>query len=198
MDQTQPTTSPDAEIARSPRVFRTKYLSDPRRQLRTALMTTSLVTVLLILVNLGFSILRSSHTSILTAAAPQLAPVVEEQSSTLSLTMIVLSVLLVIAVFVGTIVETHRTAGAVYAVQQRLDRVREGDFHVALKLRLRDNLQDLEGPFNEMVASLRKRALDEALALENLAETADSIGNGGTDLAQSLRELAARKKISGT
>jgi len=179
-------------------VVRRRYLIDRKRQLRTTMLTTSLVAVLLVLVNLGFTLLRNSQTSLLSSAAPQLTPVLERQDSTSALIMIVISAVLLAAVAYATIHQTHRTAGAVYAVKQRIERVAAGDFQVRLKLRQNDNLQDLETPFNTMVGSLRDQALADADALAELAATADRLGSEGAALASSLRELAGKKRQIGT
>ncbi len=80
------------------------------------LLVTSLVALLVLVVNLGFTFLRTSQTSLLAAVAPQLTPVIDRQDAVFSLIMLVMSVVLVIAVALKTIVETHHTAGAVYAV----------------------------------------------------------------------------------
>jgi methyl-accepting chemotaxis protein len=188
--------SPAAAAARAlpARIVRRRYLIDPGRQLKTAALTTGLTVVLLGFVNLGFFLLRSSQTSILTAAAPQLSPVLDRQDTTMFLVMLGLSLILVVAVFVVTIVETHRTAGAVYAVGRRLERVRDGDYRVTLKLRRKDNLQRLEPPFNGMVAGLRRRALDDATALEELASRAEGPGAAPADLAAELRTMSAAKR----
>ena len=191
-----PTPSPEQSLPAW--VFRRRYLIDPKRQLRTAAMTTSLVAILVLLVNLGFALLRTSQTSFLAAVAPQLTPVIERQDTIFSLTMIIMSVVLVVGVSLKTIVETHRTAGAVFAVRQRIERVKEGDLQVTLKLRRRDNLQILETPFNDMVTSLRVRALNEATTLEQLASKAEKIGDRGDDLARALHELARHKRQIGT
>jgi len=177
-----------------PHVVRRRFVIDRKRQLRTTMLTTSLVAILLVLVNLGFTLLRNSQTSLLSSAAPQLTPVLERQDSTSALVMIGISVALVLAVAYATIHQTHRTAGAVFAVKQRLERVTAGDLQVRLKLRQNDNLQDLEGPFNDMVGSFRERALADAEALDALAETADRLGPDGAALAASLRELAGSKR----
>jgi len=183
---------------RPPRVIRRKYINDPKRQLRTAILTTALVFVLLVFVNLGFFLLRTSQTSILSAAAPQLTTILAEQDSTRMLIMISISVVLMITVFIVTIVETHRTAGAVVAMGQRLERVRDGDYHISLKFRHRDNLKDLESPFNEMVASLRKRADDDAVVLDELAAKAEALEGDDDGLSRTLRDLAESKRFSGT
>lgn len=177
---------------------RRRYLIDPRRQLRAAFMTTSLALALVVLVNVGFALLRSSQSSFLVAVAPNLSPLLERQNTAFFLLMIALSLALVVAVLLKTIVETHRTAGAVFAVGQRLDRVRRGDYQVALKLRRNDNLQDLEPLFNAMVAALRDRALSEAHTLERLAAEAESAGALGHDIVEELRRLATRKRELGT
>jgi len=198
IENTWPETTPPPLQSARPKVIRRRYLIDPKRQLRTAVMTTSLVAILVLLVNLGFAFLRSSQTSFLAAVAPQLTPVIERQDDIYWLIMLVMSVLLVVAVSLKTIVETHHTAGAVFAVRQRLERVTEGDLQVVLKLRRGDNLQDLEKPFNAMVSSLRSRALAEAGALDELAMKAESLGADGEDLARTLHGLAQLKRQIGT
>ena len=194
IENTWPGATPSPPQSARPRVIRRRYLIDPRRQLRTAVMTTSLVAVLVLLVNLGFAVLRSSQTSFLAAAAPQLTPVIERQDDISRLIMIVMSVLLVVAVSLKTIVETHHTAGAVFAVRQRLERVTQGDLQVVLKLRKGDNLQNLEKPFNDMVTALRIRTLEEAAGLDELAMEAETIGPDGEGLARALHGLAQHKR----
>ena len=197
-EPTQPKLSPDPSDVVRPRVVRRRYLIDPKRQLRTAVVTTSLTATLVFAVNVGFHMLRSLQTAFIAAAAPQLTPLLEKQGATFSLSMILISVALVIAVALTTIVQTHHTAGAVHAVRQRFERVREGDLQVMLKLRQRDTLQDLEAPFNEMVAALRDRAVEDAEALEKLAVRAAEIGPKGTDLAADLSAMAQHKRQVGT
>jgi len=187
---------PDEKTSR--RVVRSHYLIDPRRQLRAVAMTTSVVAVLVILVNVGFTLLRVSQSSFLSAVAPQLGPVLERQEATSAWVMILFSVILVLAVTAKVIVETHRTAGAVFAVKHRLERIRQGDLNVTLKLRRNDNLQNLERPFNQMVASLRTRALEEASKLDDLATDAARLGAAGEDLARRLRALATSRRQAGS
>lgn len=181
-----------------PRIIRRRYLIDPKRQLRTVVMATSLVAILVLLVNFGFAFLRSSQTSFLAAVAPQLTPVIERQDNIYWLIMVVMSIVLVVGVMLKTVVETHHTAGAVFAVRQRLERVSEGDFQVVLRLRQGDNLQNLEKPFNDMISSLRSRALDEARTLDELAREAEGIGAEGENLARALHGLAHHKRQIGT
>lgn len=193
----QPPPSTPFPTARA-RVLRRRYLIDPRRQLRAAVMTTSLVVVLVIMVNLGFGILRSNQASFLSAVAPQLSPLLEEQQTVYTLAMILFSIVLVAAVSLRTIVETHRTAGAVFAVRQRIERITDGDYHVNLRLRENDNLEDLVGPFNTMVATLRDAAENEALELQRLADRAEKMGPEAEVIADELRGLARNRFQSGS
>jgi len=170
---------------------RRHYVIDKRRQYRTAALISGLAILLLVVVNVAFSILRTSQTIVLTAAAPELGPILDAQDTKVGTMLIVISVVFVVGIFVLTIAETHRTAGAVYAVKQRLIRLRDGDYRVALNLRPRDNLRDLTEPFNDMVASLRDQVLADAAELERLADEAGDRSALGAE----LRELAQRKRI---
>ncbi|MCU0305051.1 MAG: hypothetical protein MUC56_13450 [Thermoanaerobaculales bacterium] len=161
-------------------------------------MTTSLVAVLLVAVNLGFALLRTAQSTALTSAVPQLEPVLARQDARFAALMAAASCALVVAVAIATIVHTHRTVGAVYAVRQRLDRVREGDLNIALRLRRHDHLADLEQPFNRMVGSLRDRSQREAELLDDLANRLSGEAPAPREVSAALRELARSKRDSST
>jgi methyl-accepting chemotaxis protein len=171
---------------------RRRYVIDRRRQFRAATLTSGLAILLLIVVNTAFSILRTSQSEVLSVAAPQLRTALEEQDARLGMLLIVVSAIVVTGVFVITIAETHRTAGAAFALKQRLNRVRDGDYRVTLKLRPRDTLLDLRDPFNEMVGSLRETALADADRLDRLADAARE----DSDLAAELRAFAEEKRAN--
>mgnify|MGYP001582714950 FL=1 len=196
-DQTSPGGSHAPPTTR-PHVTRRRYLIDRRRQLRTVALTSGVTIFLLAVVNIAFGVMRSSQSMVLSAAAPQLNPILEKQDASFATTLAVISIVFVIGIVAITIAETHRTAGAIYAVKQRLDRVRDGDFQATLKLRKRDTLRDLVAPFNEMVGALRSEALSEADELDHLADEASSTPSGNSGLAARLRELAEKKRNLGT
>jgi len=177
-----------------PRVYRRQYLVDRKRQLRTVVLTAGVTIFLLAIVNISFGVMRASQSMVLSTAAPQLRPVLEQQDSSFATTLLVISAIFVAGVSIITIAETHRTAGAIYAVKQRLDRVRDGGLKVNLNLRKRDTLRDLMAPFNEMVASLRDRVLADADELDRLADEASSATADPAALAARLRELADGKR----
>mgnify|MGYP001815829019 FL=1 len=177
-----------------PRVYRRQYLVDRKRQLRTVVLTAGVTIFLLAIVNIAFGVMRASQSMVLSTAAPQLRPVLEQQDASFATTLLVISAIFVAGVSIITIAETHRTAGAIYAVKQRLDRVRDGGLKVNLNLRKRDTLRDLMAPFNEMVASLRDRVLADADELDRLADEASSATADPAALAARLRQLADGKR----
>ncbi|MEE4272292.1 MAG: hypothetical protein V2I67_11490 [Thermoanaerobaculales bacterium] len=179
-------------------VVRRRYLIDPKRQLRTVFVTTSTAAVLVLLINLAFGLLRSNQGSFLAAVSPRLEPIVERQETTFLMVMVIFSALVVVGVAVRTVVETHRTAGAVFAVRQRMERVAAGDLFVRLRLRRKDNLAELQEPFNAMVERLRRTADDEAKALRGLADRLSTMGNDARIVADELREMAESKRVGGT
>ncbi len=180
-----------------PRMMRRQYVIDRRRQYRSAALTSGLSLILLIVVNIAFSILRNTQSVVLAAASPQLRPVLEAQDARVGTMLIVVSIFFVAGVFAITIAETHRTAGAVFALQKALDRVRVGDFQTMLRLRPRDTLLDLRFPFNDMLNSLRNRSIAEAAELEEFAAEVSSGGLEASELAARLVDLAKRKRDFG-
>jgi len=180
-----------------PRIARRHYVIDRRRQYRAAALTSGLAFILLVIVNTAFTVLRNSQSMVLSAAAPKLRPVLEAQDTRIGALLLVASVVFVAGVFVITIAETHRTAGAVYALQKAFDRVRMGDYQTLLRLRPRDTLLDLRFPFNDMLISLRDRALKDAGELEQLAEEASSGALEAPELVARLTELAERNRDFG-
>lgn len=190
-------TASNPPITTRPRVLRRKYVIDRRRQYRSAALTSGLALILLIVVNIAFAVLRNAQSVVLSAASPQLRPVLEAQDTKIGAMLIAVSIFFVVGVFVITIAETHRTAGAVYALQKALDRVRVGDFQTMLRLRPRDTLLDLRFPFNDMLNSLRNRALAEADELEELAAAASSGVLGVSELSSQLVDYAKRKRDFG-
>lgn len=193
----RPTDKPTIDVDKLPKIRRSRYVIDRRRQYRTALLTSGLAMILLIIVNTAFTVLRSSQTMVISAAAPQLESTLSQQDARVGMMLILVSIIFVIGVFAITIAETHRTAGAVYAVHRALERVVDGDYCTPLRLRPNDNLRDLRAPFNEMISTLRKTALADA---EELDELAQAIASGTIDrptLAERLTKRAAVKRALG-
>jgi methyl-accepting chemotaxis protein len=180
---------------------RRQYLIDRRRQFRSAMLIVVVVLLLLLPLNYSLHTVRQQETTTITAANPELGPVMQSRDRTELIVGVIASVVILAGVFILTIVETHRTAGAAFAVVRRLDEIREGQYGTRLTLRGGDNLREIEGPFNATIEALRERAIDDAETLDELAARADQIvvPQEAEVLAQRLRRLAKKKRnMAGT
>jgi len=200
---TEPDT--DAEPKKKMGVFRAvmsqlsprrQYLINRHRQLRSAFLVLVVVVLLLVPLNYSLHTVRQQETATITASNPQLRPLMESRDRTELIVGLVASLVIMVGVFALTIIETHRTAGAAFAIRRRLDVIREGRFDTDLHLRGGDNLRELEMPFNAMMEALRSRAIEEARTLDELAERTAGVvvpqeAQGG---AAKLRQLAKRKR----
>jgi hypothetical protein len=167
---------------------RRRFLVNARSQLRASLLTVAVVLVLLIFVNLILYSTSLNSSAQILADAPELEAVIMAQDRAQFWLVALASAVLLMGVFVVSILETHRTAGAVINLRQRLDEIRSGRYGTRISLRKGDNLIELETAFNDMARSLRDRAREDVEALRGLAAGADA------DLAGKLRELAERKR----
>lgn len=176
--------------------LRRRFLVDRRSQLRAGLLTSAVALVLLLLLNLSLYSVRSRQTAALAGDIPELDSLLRAQDRAEFSLVALASIVFLIAVFVVTILETHKTAGASVNLRQCLARIAAGDLDVQLRLRHGDNLRDLEAPFNAMSRSLQERAWDDADRLDQLAEVAERVSNPAeaADVAAHLRRLADEKR----
>lgn len=189
MDQELPS-NPDIEVD-FPRFRRRNFLVDKKRQLIPTLKVTGIVVALLILVNLIFSWWNALETAEIVAASPLLADQMRATDARSAMLLLTISLVCVGLVVFRSIILTHRTAGASYKIGMRLDQIAAGQYDTELHLRLKDNLRDLEEPFNKMSASLRRIAQEDAEALINIADEIQ--GQENAALVERLRKLAEAK-----
>ncbi len=174
-----------------PRFRRRNFLVDKKSQLIPTLKVTGVVVALLILVNLIFSWWNALETAAIIAASPQLADQMRTTDARSAMLLLAISLVCVGLVVFRSIILTHRTAGASYKIGMRLDQIAAGQYDTELHLRLKDNLRDLEEPFNKMSASLSRTAQEDAEALTNIADEIQ--GQENAELVERLRILAEAK-----
>ena len=189
MDQELPS-NPDIEVD-FPRFRRRNFLVDKKSQLIPTLKVTGVVVALLILVNLIFSWWNALETAEIVAASPLLAYQMRATDTRSAMLLLAISLVCVGLVVFRSIMLTHRTAGASYKIGMRLDQIAAGQYDNELHLRLKDNLRDLEEPFNKMSASLRRIAQEDAETLTNIADEIQ--GQENAALVERLRKLAEAK-----
>jgi methyl-accepting chemotaxis protein len=175
---------------------RRSFLINKGYQLRASVLTAAVVLVLLVFLNLTLYATTMSSAEKILADAPELAAVIKAQDRVELYLIILASFIYLLGVFLVTVLETHRTAGAAYNLGRRLTEIEQGRYKTRLTLRKGDNLRELEQAFNAMSRSLQERAWDEVETLDRLAQQAENISDSedGRSLAEQLREAAARKR----
>jgi len=103
-------------------------------------------------------------------------------------------VLLVVGLWLGAIVLTHRVAGPVYKMRRQLRELEAGNFQVPSSLRKGDELKEFFDAFNDMVKSLRARQRAEIEEIDEVLEA--MVGTASGDHRTSLK--AVRDRMAAT
>ncbi len=149
---------------------------------------------LLLVLNLVLAGISTGETRKIISANPDLAQHMAATDRSGSLVIASGSIFLLFLVVVRTVVLTHRTSGAAFNIKRCLDRVGEGDLDTTLRLRPKDNLMELQEPFNRMVESQRKRASEEQKLLNDFSSKIEEFGH--PEEAKILRDIADSKGSS--
>jgi methyl-accepting chemotaxis protein len=166
-------------------------------QYRAAFLAVAVALLLLIILNLSlvFSARESSHRA--KTIAPELRDLIEAQDRIQIGLVATGSLVFLVGVFLVSILETHRTAGAAFKIGRSLDRLREGRLDTRLRLRRGDNLQELAASVNAMAGAMQERAWQEIELIENVAARLEQTAGDAGVAAEAARELrghAARRR----
>jgi len=173
---------------RRPNFRRRKFLIDRRGQLLATTKVAGMALVFLILLNVIFYLWSALETRAIVASNPHLTEQMETIDRHSSLLLAAVSFLVLAIIVVRSIMLTHRTAGAAFNLQRCLNLVASGDYDTRFRLRAKDNLRQLQDPFNLMTQSLRDRAVEDHQMLEDLAAKIEELGH--SELAKEVREQA--------
>ena len=132
---------------------RRRFVVDARYQLRAGVLVGTVAIALLVLLNASL-IPQARRAAGPAMAASTLHPLAGGQDRASWLL-----VLLGSAVFLGGVVligvlESHRTAGAAYAIRRAVDAIREGRSDIRVRLRRGDHLQDLANSVNQLAETI--------------------------------------------
>jgi nitrogen fixation/metabolism regulation signal transduction histidine kinase len=181
----------EPKARRRPFFRRRHFLIDRKGQLLTTAKIAGVVLALLVLLNLVFSLWSTIETQAILASNPQLFEEMTAIDRRGALVLGIVSLVVLAAVVVRSIRLTHRTAGASFNVHRCLAKVAAGEYDTELRVRSKDNLRELQDPFNQMTASLRKEAIKDHAALSSLAGRIEELGH--VELAEEVRDLAEAK-----
>ena len=188
---------PAQTAKKGPRWRRKRFLVQRRYQLKMALLAVALVLALVVLLNFSLfsSAMRETETAL--SIAPQFEEYLKAQDRAQFLLILLASLIFIVGVFLVSLLETHKTAGAAVNIRNRMDELRAGNYGARVRLRKDDHLKDLEQSFNDMAESLSDQAWRDIMVLERLADGLEQAGDRpvAPELAEEARRLAqARRK----
>jgi signal transduction histidine kinase len=160
------------------------------------LIVSAVALLLVSLLNFGLHAARTQATEVISRDAPELVSMLEAQNRFELILGIAASLVFLAGIFVVTILETHKTAGAAFHIGREMERVRDGLYGIRVQLRRGDNLRDVETVFNDMSQVLAERATVDVQELEHAASIADRISTPleAHELAETLRDMADERR----
>jgi hypothetical protein len=129
---------------------RRRIVIDARYQLRSGLFAGAITLVLLALLNASLVLERGAASAAAAGAGPA-SLAIDRGTSILA---VVGSALFLAGVVLVGVLESHRTAGAAYAIRRVLDALREGQSGERVRLRRNDHLKELGDAVNRLADSI--------------------------------------------
>ena len=129
---------------------RRRIVIDPRYQLRSGLFAGAVTLVLLALLNASLVLERGAASP----GGPRAGPVPLPMDRGAWILALVGSALCLAGVVLVGVLESHRTAGAAYAIRRVLDALREGRRGERVRLRRNDHLKELGDAVNRLAESI--------------------------------------------
>ena len=128
---------------------RRQLVVDARYQLRAGVLVGMVAIVLLVLLNAALIPQARKSVGQAMAASTTRPPVGGQDRASWALVLVGSAVFLGGVVLVG-VLESHRTAGAAYAIRRAVDAIRDGRPEIRVRLRRGDHLQDLAHSVNQL------------------------------------------------
>jgi hypothetical protein len=132
---------------------RRQYVVDARYQLRAGVLVGMVAVALLVLLNLSL-LSQSPPATGVAESVPRARQAPAGPNGTSWALLLVGSGVFVAGVIAIGVLESHRTAGAAYAIRRSIEQLREGGTGVRVHLRRGDHLQDLAAALNQLAESL--------------------------------------------
>jgi hypothetical protein len=124
---------------------------DARYQMRAGVLVGAVALVLLVLLNA--SIILQDRAAEATAALV-VRPLLAQQDGLSWALLFVGSAVFLGGVFLVGVLESHRTAGAAYAIRRAVDAIRDRRPETRVRLRRGDHLQDLAASVNQLAETI--------------------------------------------
>lgn len=177
-------------------LWRRKLLVDKRAQLGSVASVGLLALILLVPVNLGIHVIHATNAAHVAMETPQLVQLVEAQNRLEARGILIGSAVILLAAMLGTLLSTHRTAGAAIGLTRGIRMLREGEYNSTVTLRRGDRMRNVEREVNELSRNLFECSQRLADDLEREAEQIDQLTDAPEIRAVSLRlrEMARQQR----
>jgi hypothetical protein len=178
---------------------RRRFIVD-RRQLRTTILVTAGVAVVLAVLLMSLHFSRERTTEAIVTQLPSLAETLEAQNRIDFTFQLASAFVFLCMVAVVTLLETHKTAGAAFNLRRQMRKIRDGEYGTRVTLRRGDNLQSLGHAFNEMSIALDERLWQDIEVLDCLGHRLQQISDreDARQLAETLHgHVATRRRTAG-
>jgi methyl-accepting chemotaxis protein len=189
-----PNPAPDPAFVRRS-FFRRRFLIEARQARLVAVI--SLVTLLLlVLLNLAFYQAKAQRAQAPLDPGPDRVTYLRASDRVQIGLVVAGSVVFLVGFVLVTLLETHKTTGAIFNLSRRLRMLGEGEIGVRLRLRSDDHLKPVERAFNESMESLERRLTEDIETFERLASEAEQVtgADGALALADRLSGEAAKRR----
>ncbi len=130
---------------------RRQFVVDARYQMRASVLVGAVALVLLVLLNTSL-ILQDQAAAATEAIAVH--PLLAGQDRTSWALLFLGSAVFLGGVILVGVLESHRTAGAAYAIRRAVDAIRDGGSDIRVRLRRGDHLQDLATSVNQLAETI--------------------------------------------
>jgi hypothetical protein len=130
---------------------RRQFVVDARYQLRSGVLVGTVAVVLLFLLNVS---LFAQHRTAPGAPVAAARPLLGGQDRTSWALLLAGSAVFIGGVILVGVLESHRTAGAAFAIRRAVDALRDGRSQTRVRLRRGDHLQDLAKAVNQLAETI--------------------------------------------
>jgi hypothetical protein len=130
---------------------RRQFVVDARYQMRAGVFVGAVALVLLVLLNASLILQERAEAATASFMSP---PSLAVQDTTSWALLLVGSTVFLIGVILVGVLESHRTAGAAYAIRRAVDAIRDGRPDIRIRLRRGDHLQDLATSVNQLAETI--------------------------------------------
>ncbi len=177
------------------KTFRTHYLIDKDFQLKYAFLLASVaVMVALLIGGLLFYSLKSSHQILLQAGLtdrPEVLALISHWKTFFNTYLLIILGFLILFLTLLGILMTHKMVGPMFVLKRKLQEVAEGTCSTPMRLRARDEFQDVKDKFNQMLLSLQFHAKEDITTLENVLS---QLKDKDPLTTQTLKNLISKKQ----